>query len=221
MSSLIWCCPLFGAILVAADDKVVYALRSVPCSARYIPDTQLKNPYIHYYNNSIRRPIILVKKTDKQKKNAPPTIENRKARHDFHIDETYEAGLALRGTEVKSIRGGKASLNEAFAYLSEGEIWLKNMYIKPYEFGSFYNHDERRDRKLLLKKKEIREIDKHINQKGFTLVPLKLYFKGGYAKIMVGLARGKKQYDKREDIKEKDVRRELDRKVKGTYSVNL
>lgn len=156
-----------------------------------------------------------------QHTNAPPTIQNRKARHDYHIDDTYEAGVVLKGTEVKSIREGKASLNEAFAYLNNGEVWLKNMYIKPYKFGSYANHDERRDRKLLLKKKEIREIDKNINQKGFTLIPLKLYFKGGYAKILVGLARGKKQYDKREDIKEKDVRRELDRKIKGNYSVNL
>ena len=156
-----------------------------------------------------------------QHTNTPPKIENRKARHDFHIEDTYEAGIVLKGTEVKSIRAGKASLNEAFAYLLDGEVWLKNMYIKPYKFGSYSNHKERRDRKLLLKKSEIREIDKYINQKGYTLVPLKLYFKGGYAKILIGLARGKKQYDKREDIKEKDVRRELDRKIKGNYSVNL
>lgn len=155
------------------------------------------------------------------KKNAPPKIENRKARHDYHVDETYEAGIVLKGTEVKSIREGKASLNEAFAFFKNGEIWLKNMYIKPYKFGSYSNHDERRERKLLLKKREIREIDKSMHQKGFTLVPLKLYFKGGYAKVLMGLARGKKQYDKREDIKQKDVRRELDRKIKGSYNVNL
>lgn len=158
-------------------------------------------------------------KTDKKK--SPPKIENRKARHDFHIDETYEAGLALRGTEVKSIRAGKASINEAFAYLSNGEVWLKNMYIKPYEFGSYNNHDERRDRKLLLKRKEIKEIDKYINQKGFTLVPLKLYFKGGYAKLLIGLGRGKKSFDKRDDIKEKDMKREIERKIKGNYKINL
>lgn len=158
---------------------------------------------------------------ENQHKNTSPKIENRKARHEFHIDETFEAGIVLKGTEVKSIRGGKASLNEAFAYLNTGEVWLKNMYIKPYEFGSYQNHDERRDRKLLLNRREIREIDKHINQKGFTLVPLKLYFKGGYCKILLGLARGKKHYDKREDIKEKEIRRELDRKIKGGYSVNL
>lgn len=158
-------------------------------------------------------------KTDKKK--SPPKIENRKARHDFHIDETYEAGLALRGTEVKSIRAGKASINEAFAYLNRGEVWLKNMYIKPYEFGSYNNHDERRDRKLLLKRKEIKELDKYINQKGFTLVPLKLYFKGGYAKLLIGLGRGKKSFDKRDDIKEKDMKREIDRKIKGNYKINL
>jgi SsrA-binding protein len=164
----------------------------------------------------------LSKKTEiNSKKNAPPKIENRKARHDYKIDETFEAGIVLRGTEVKSIRAGKASLHEAYAFLNRGEVWLKNMYIKPYEFGSYHNHEERRDRKLLLKRKEIREIDKQINQKGFTLIPLKLYFKEGYAKILIGLARGKKMFDKREDIKEKDVKRELDRKIKGSYSVNL
>lgn len=160
------------------------------------------------------------KKNTEQKK-APPKIENRKARHDYHVEETYEAGIVLKGTEVKSIRAGKASLNEAFAYILKDEIWMKNMYIKPYEHGSRYNHNERRDRKLLLKKKEIREIDKHLTQKGKTLVPLKLYFKNGYAKLLIGIARGKKQYDKRDDIKEKDVKRELDRKIKGSYKVNL
>lgn len=160
-------------------------------------------------------------KKDQKGKNSPVTIKNRKARHDYQVHETFEAGIALKGTEVKSIRDGKASLHEGFAYLNNGEVWLKNMYIKPYEFGSYYNHDERRDRKLLLKKKEIREIDKQINQKGFTLIPLKLYFKGGYAKVLIGLAKGKKQFDKREDIKQKDVKRELDRKIKGTYKVNL
>lgn len=156
-----------------------------------------------------------------QKHKTPPTIENRKARHDFHVEETYEAGLVLRGTEVKSIRDGKASLSESFAYMKGGEVWLKDMYIKPYEFGSYNNHAERRERKLLLNKKEIREVDKAISQKGYSLVPLKLYFKGGYVKVLIGLARGKKKFDKREDIKEKDTRREMDRKVKGSYTVKL
>lgn len=159
--------------------------------------------------------------SQKEHSSRPVEIRNRKARHEFQVEETYEAGIVLKGTEVKSLRAGKASLNEAFAYISNGEIWLKNMYIKPYEHGSYNNHDERRERKLLLKRKEIHEIDKAISQKGKTVVPLKLYFKGGYAKLLIGLATGKKKYDKREDIKEKDVRRELDRKVKGTYKVNL
>lgn len=156
-----------------------------------------------------------------QKQISTPTIENRKARHEFSIEETFEAGVVLKGTEVKSLRDGKASLQEAFAYLKNGEVWLRDMYIKPYEHGSYSNHDERRQRKLLLKKREIREIEKYINQKGYALVPLKLYFKSGYAKILLGLARGKKQYDKRDDIKEKDTRRELERKYKGTYKVNM
>lgn len=157
----------------------------------------------------------------KKNENTTPTIKNRKARHEFSIEETFEAGVVLKGTEVKSLRQGKASLQEAFAYLKDGEVWLRDMYIKPYKQGSYANHDERRQRKLLLKRREIREIEKYINQKGYTLVPLKLYFKGGYAKILLGLAQGKKQYDKREDIKERDTKRELERKYKGTYKVNM
>lgn len=154
-------------------------------------------------------------------KGGPPDIHNRKARHDFHIGETYEAGLVLTGTEVKSLRAGKASLNEAFAYLRNGEIWLKNMYIKAYEHGSWANHDERRDRKLLLQRRQIREIDKALTQKGMTVVPLKLYFKKGYAKVLIGLATGKKKFDKREDIRKEDLRRELDRKIKGSHKLKL
>lgn len=153
--------------------------------------------------------------------NSTPTIKNRKARHEYDVEETYEAGIVLKGTEVKSLREGKASIQESFAYLMDGEVWLRDMYIKPYSHGSYANHDERRKRKLLLKKREIAELDKAVTQKGYTLVPLKIYFKKGYAKILLGLARGKKKYDKREDIKERDVKRELDRKVKGSYKVNL
>lgn len=154
-------------------------------------------------------------------KNNTPTIQNRKARHDYHIDKTFEAGIVLRGTEVKSLRNGNASLKEAFAYIKDGEVFLRDMYIKPYEHGSYTNHEERRERKLLLTKREIAELDKSVTQKGFTLVPLKLYFKKGYAKVLIGLAKGKKQYDKREDIKERDMKRELDRKYKGSYKVNM
>lgn len=157
----------------------------------------------------------------KKNSNNTPTIKNRKARHEFNVEETYEAGIVLKGTEVKSLRNGNASLGEAFAYLQDGEVWLRDMYIKPYKEGSYANHEERRPRKLLLNKREIRELDKAISQKGYTLIPLKLYFKKGYAKILLGIAKGKKKYDKREDIKERDIKRELERKVKGTYKVNL
>ena len=154
-------------------------------------------------------------------KKSTPTIKNRKARHEYHVKETYEAGLALQGTEVKSLREGNASIGEAFAYLKDGEVWLQNMYIKPYKMGSYANHDERRERKLLLKKREIRELDKAVKRKGFTLVPLKIYFKKGYAKLLLGIAEGKQKHDKRQDIKERDVKRELDRKIKGSYKVDL
>lgn len=150
-----------------------------------------------------------------------PSIKNRKARYEYHIEETYEAGIVLKGTEVKSLRNGNASLNESFAMLQDGEVWLRDMYIKPYKQGSYANHDERRPRKLLLNKREIAELDKAVDQKGYTLIPLKLYFKKGYAKILLGIAKGKQKHDKREDIKERDVKRELNRKYKGTYKVNM
>jgi len=150
-----------------------------------------------------------------------PTIKNRKARHEYHIEETYEAGLVLKGTEVKSLREGNASLGEAFAYLKDGEVWLKGMYIKPYKHASYENHDERRERKLLLNKREIADMDKAINKKGYTLAPLKIYFKKGYAKVLIGIAKGKQQHDKRQDIKERDVKRELERKHKGSYKINM
>lgn len=153
--------------------------------------------------------------------NNTPTIQNRKARHEYHIRETYEAGIVLKGTEVKSLREGKASLSEAYAIMKDGEVWLQEMYIKPYKQGSWSNHDKRRPRKLLLKKREIAELDKAFSRKGFALVPLKLYFKNGYAKILLGIAEGKKKYDKREDIKERDIKRDLEREYKGTHKIDL
>ena len=153
--------------------------------------------------------------------NNTPTIQNRKARHDYKVEETFEAGLVLKGTEVKSIRAGKASFTDAFAYLKNGEVFLRELYIKPYEHGSYYNHDPRRERKLLLNKKEIRQLDKFVQQKGYTLVPLKMYFKRGNAKVLIGVAKGKKSFDKRDSIKEKDVKRQIDRNIKGTFKVNL
>ncbi|MEQ8947727.1 MAG: SsrA-binding protein SmpB [Balneola sp.] len=157
----------------------------------------------------------------KMSNNNTPTIQNRKARHDYQVEETFEAGIVLKGTEVKSIRQGKASFTDSFAFLKNGEVFLRELYIKPYEHGSYYNHDPRRERKLLLNKKEIRQLDKFVQQKGYTLVPLKMYFKRGNAKILIGVAKGKKSFDKRDSIKEKDLKRQLDRNVKGTYKVNL
>ena len=153
--------------------------------------------------------------------NNTPTIQNRKARHDYQIDETFEAGIVLQGTEVKSIRAGKASFTDAFAFLKEGEVFLRELYIKPYEHGSYNNHDPIRQRKLLLNKKEIRQLDKLVQQKGYTLVPLKMYFKRGNAKVLIGVAKGKKSFDKRDSLKEKDVKRQIDRNVKGSFKVNL
>lgn len=144
-----------------------------------------------------------------------PELHNRKARHDYAIDKTLEAGIVLSGTEVKSIRAGEASLVDTFAEIRDEEVWLRGMYIKPYSHGSYLNHEERRDRKLLLHRREIRELEKGVTRKGYTIVPLKAYFKEGKVKIQIGLARGKKAYDKREAIREKDDRREMDRRIKS------
>jgi len=143
-----------------------------------------------------------------------PEIRNRKARHEYSVDDTFEAGIVLKGTEVKSLRQGKASFTDSFAFMDHGEIYLKDLYIKEFDQGSYNNHDPRRIRKLLLNKNEIQKIDKAISQKGYTLIPLKIYFKRGYAKVLLGLARGKKQYDKRADIAKKDMKRELERNLK-------
>jgi SsrA-binding protein len=142
-------------------------------------------------------------------------IQNRKAFHDYSIEETFDAGLVLQGTEVKSLRQGKASFTDAFAFVKDGEVWLRDFYIKPFEHGSYYNHDPRRDRKLLLSKREIRELDRAVLQKGNTIIPLKIFFKNGFAKVQIGLAKGKKRFDKRESIKEKDTKRDMDRALKS------
>ena len=142
-------------------------------------------------------------------------IQNRKVFHDYTIEETFDAGLVLQGTEVKSLRKGNASFTDAFAYVKNGEVWLRDFYIKPFEQGSYYNHDPRRDRKLLLSKKEIRELDRAVLQKGNTIIPLKIFFKNGFAKVQIGLAKGKKRFDKRESIKQKDTKRDVDRALKS------
>jgi SsrA-binding protein len=136
---------------------------------------------------------------------------NRKARHEYFIDDTLEAGIALLGTEIKSLRLGRASLQEAYVAVTEGEMWLLHMHIPPYTHGSNQNHEPLRPRKLLLHRSEIRRWAARVQQKGFTIVPLKIYLKGGRAKIEIGLARGKKLYDKRQILAEKDSERRIDR----------
>lgn len=135
-------------------------------------------------------------------------IKNRKANFNYFIEKTYEAGIVLTGTEIKSIRKGSANFNDAYISIKNGEAFIKNMYIAKYEEGNRYNHDERRDRKLLLHKTELKRLNTEVQNTGYTLVPVKLYFKGNYAKVLVGLARGKKLYDKRETIKKRDIERE-------------
>ncbi|UOQ45883.1 SsrA-binding protein SmpB [Halobacillus salinarum] len=140
--------------------------------------------------------------------------QNKKARHDFTIEETFEAGIVLQGTEIKSIRNGRVNLKDSFARINNGEAYLHNMHISPYEQGNIYNHDPTRARKLLLHRKEINQLIGQTQQKGYSLVPLKVYIKNGVAKVLIGLGRGKKKYDKREDLKRKQVNREIDRAIK-------
>lgn len=141
--------------------------------------------------------------------------ENRKARHDYFVIETFEAGIVLKGTEVKSMREGKANLKDSFAMVEGEEVFLHNCHISPYRHGNIYNHDPLRIRKLLLHKSEINKLIGKTVEKGLTLIPLKLYFKGGIAKVELALAKGKKLYDKREDIKKKTAMREIEKAFKG------
>ena len=137
--------------------------------------------------------------------------ENRKARHDFFIHETYETGLVLTGTEVKSLRAGKANLKDSYARIENGEMMLHNLHISPYDQGNRFNHEPLRTRKLLMHKVEILKLFGKTREKGYSLIPLKLYFSRGKAKLELGLASGKKNYDKRQDIAERDAKREMDR----------
>ena len=139
---------------------------------------------------------------------------NKKAYHDYFIDETYEAGISLHGTEVKSVRMGKCSVKESFIRIENGEVIAYGLHISPYEKGNIFNKDPLRPKKLLLHKSEIHKIAGKIKEKGYTLVPLKIYFKGSLIKVEIGLARGKKLYDKRQDIAKKDQRREAERDFK-------
>lgn len=143
-------------------------------------------------------------------------IKNKKASFDYLFIDTLTAGLVLTGTEIKSIRAGKASLVDTFCYINNGEIWVKGMNISPYFYGSYNNHEARRDRKLLLNRKEIRRLQEDTKQPGFTIVPVRLFLNDkGFAKLDIALARGKKEYDKRQTMKEKEDRRAMDRAVKN------
>jgi len=139
---------------------------------------------------------------------------NRQAYHDYYIERTIEAGIALKGTEIKSIRDGKVNLRGSYAIARNGELWLENSHIAVYEHGNRYNHEPMRNRKLLLHRREINQLVGRVETKGLTLIPLKLYLKGGRAKIELGLGRGKKLYDKREAIAERDVKREIERAIR-------
>ena len=140
---------------------------------------------------------------------------NKKAYHDYFIEEKFEAGMVLKGTEVKSLRMGKANLSDAFAMVKSGEAFLHNLHISPYDFGNRENHDPERMRKLLLHKKEIEKLFGKVREQGYSLVPLRLYFKNGLVKVEMGLAKGKKLYDKREDLKKKDHKREMSQALKS------
>jgi SsrA-binding protein len=137
--------------------------------------------------------------------------ENRKARHNYFIEDTYEAGIALLGTEVKSLRGGRANLKDAYARIINGEVFVYQMHIGPYPFAYYNNHAPLRTRKLLLHKSEIKKLYGKVNEKGFSLIPLRLYFVNGKVKMALALARGKRKYDKRQAIRQRDDKRELDR----------
>ena len=150
----------------------------------------------------------------KEKTGTKVAATNRKAHHEYIILETMEAGIALTGTEVKSLRQGKANLNDAFARVDQGECILYDMHISPYDFGNRFNPDPKRPRKLLLHKREIMKLHSEIKEKGLTLIPLKIYFTRGMAKVELGLAKGKKLYDKRDDMAKKEAKRRIDRAMK-------
>ena len=142
-------------------------------------------------------------------------IRNRSAFHEYFIEDKYDAGMVLTGTEVKALHSGKASFNDSFCTIDQGEVWLRNLHISEYEFGSYANHPPMRERKLLLRKREIKKLVNKLKDKGYTLVPLKIWFnEKGFAKIQIGLAKGKKLHDKRASIKEREAQRELKRFVR-------
>lgn len=147
---------------------------------------------------------------------APVNIKNKRATFDYELLDTYTAGLVLTGTEIKSIRMGKASLVDTFCYFEKGELWVRNMYVAEYFYGTYNNHSARRERKLLLSRKELKKIERMVKETGHTIVPTRLFISDkGLAKLNIAVAKGKKQYDKRQSLREKDDKRDMDRAFKG------
>lgn len=144
-------------------------------------------------------------------------ILNRKVKHDYFIEETYEAGIALTGTEIKSIRSGNCNIKDCYGIIRNHEVYLLNMYVAPYKEGNIFNHEETRTRKLLLHRSEILKLNDKVRLEGYTLIPLKIYFVKGKAKLLLGVCKGKKNYDKREALKEKDIRRQVEKDLKNRY----
>ena len=142
-------------------------------------------------------------------------LKNRSAFHDYFIDDKYDAGMVLTGTEVKSLRGGRASFNDSYCFFNKGELWIKSLHIAEYSHGTVNNHDPVRERKLLLKRRELRKLEAKIKEKGYSIIPLRIFFnEKGFVKMEIGLGKGKKQYDKRETIKQRDTDREMKRFLK-------
>ena len=152
-----------------------------------------------------------------EKKGIKTAVQNRKAFHDYFVEERYEAGIELFGTEVKSIRGGKANLKDSFCVAKDGELYAYQMHISPYEQGNRFNVDSRRPRRLLMHKREIMRLYGKVKQDGYSLIPLEVYFKGSRVKVKVGLCKGKKLYDKRQSAAERDAKRQIDRAMKERY----
>ncbi|MBO0420000.1 SsrA-binding protein SmpB [Vagococcus fluvialis] len=150
----------------------------------------------------------------KEREDGNLIAQNRKARHDYTVIETIEAGMVLKGTEIKAIRNRRVNLKDGYVRVRDGEAYLVNVHISPYEQGNLFNHDPLRTRKLLMHKKQIAKLTAETKNTGVTLIPLKLYIKNGFAKVLVGVAKGKKQYDKRQDLKQKDMNREINRTLK-------
>jgi SsrA-binding protein len=149
-----------------------------------------------------------------KKRDSSIIADNRRARHDYSFDETIECGIELKGTEVKSVKTNRFSFSDAYARIRDNELWLIGLHVTPYPFGNIYNHDPDRDRKLLAHKQEIKRLKRKVDEKGYTLIPLNFHLKDGKVKVQVGLGKGKRAYDKREDIKRRDQKREAEREIR-------